>query len=122
MQTVAAPTEAILRIAQTVCWWRPPDEVIAQPVQFAARVMALATWDDVLTVWRTLGDDIFRAALRDARPGVFDRRSWAFWHRVFGMEAPPMPRRPFITDEMRSMSPPGSMCRGTSDMVVTRRN
>lgn len=93
MQTLAASSENLLPIAQTVCWWRPPEEVIAEPVQFAARVMALATWDDVLTAWRTLGDDVFRQALREARPGVFDRRSWAFWHRVFHMEAPPLPHR-----------------------------
>lgn len=39
-------------------------------------------------------DDDFRKALRQTHPGVFDVRSWAYWHVVLGMDpAPPLPER-----------------------------
>ena len=35
-------------------------------------------------------------ALRAAPPGVFDRRSWAYWHTVLEvLPTPPLPKRQF---------------------------
>jgi hypothetical protein len=40
----------------------------------------------------TYGDDALRAVLADPPPGVFDRRSWTYWHVRFGIE--PIPSLP----------------------------
>ncbi len=45
----------------------------------------------VHSIW---GVDALRAVLADAPPGVFDRRSWSYWHARFGIApVPPLPRR-----------------------------
>ena len=59
--------------------------------------MTLGTWDEVLAVRRELGDELLKSALRDAPAGVFDARSWNYWHLVFDMTpVPPLPKRPFV--------------------------
>ena len=64
------------------------------PVRFLAKVMTLGTWDDVQHVQAELGKERFREVLMDAPPGVFDQRSWHYWHNVFGIHPVPLlPRR-----------------------------
>ncbi len=42
------------------------------------------------------GDEALRDALRNAWPGIFDPRSWSYWHTVLGMlPVPPMRVRQF---------------------------
>ncbi len=56
--------------------------------------MALGTWDDIVAVRQVYGDDALRALLVDPPPGVFDPRSWHYWHAVFGIDpVPSLPRR-----------------------------
>ena len=39
-------------------------------------------------------EQALRAVLADAPPGVFGRRSWAYWHARLGVDpVPPLPRR-----------------------------
>ena len=83
----------LVRIAKALCWWQPPEESLANPRRFLAQVMTLGTWDEVQTVREILGRDAFRDALIHAPPGVFDPRSWAYWHAVFGLPEAEMPRR-----------------------------
>jgi hypothetical protein len=81
-------------IARKVLWWEPDDVAAKNPKRLACQVMAIGTWDDVLATRRILGDDLLRDALRDAPPGVFDARSWNYWHLVFGITPiPPLPAR-----------------------------
>jgi hypothetical protein len=39
------------------------------------------------------GWDVFKDALLNAPAGVFDRRSWAYWHAFFDLPQAEMPRR-----------------------------
>ncbi len=91
--TINAAPE-LLAVARRVCWWNPAGETLADPLRFAAQVMTCGTWSDVQTVRRLAGEEWFRAALRQPPPGVFDARSWVYWHNVYGIApVPPLPRR-----------------------------
>jgi hypothetical protein len=85
---------ALRRIAQRLFWWKPPGEALADPWRFAAQVMTLGNWEDVQVTRSALGDDYLRETLRKPPAGVFDERSWSYWHAVFDIApAPPLPRR-----------------------------
>ena len=79
----------LIRIAQKLFWWKSPTEALDDPIRFVAQVMTLGTWKDVQTSRTTLGDEVFRQALSTPPPGVFDERSWAYWHQVFGIHPVP---------------------------------
>jgi hypothetical protein len=82
------------RIATRLCWWLSPEEALDRLPLFLAQVMTLGTWDDVQIVRGALGDDALRQVLSDAPPGIFDARSWHYWHKVFGLApVPPLPKR-----------------------------
>ena len=50
--------------------------------------------DDIRIARSRFDEDDFRSALRQAHPGIFDPRSWAYWHLVLGIDpAPPLPER-----------------------------
>lgn len=85
-------------IAARLVWWQPPEESLARPARFLAQVMTLGTWDEVQTVKNAVGWEAFKSALREAPPGVFDKRSWAYWHGFFGLAEPEMPRRSLNKD------------------------
>jgi len=87
-------TSSLKRTAQKLVWWQPAEAALADPLRLACQVMALGTWDDTLMARAELGDALFHRALQHAPPGVFDVRSWNYWHLVFGMTpVPPLPQR-----------------------------
>jgi hypothetical protein len=89
----AADEEQLKRFAAKLIWWQPPAETLARPARFLMQVMTLGTWEDVKTVRQEYGEEAMRNALLNAEPGVFDRRSWAYWHAVFGLPPRPAPKR-----------------------------
>jgi hypothetical protein len=80
-------------IAQKVMWWEEPAMALSHPVRFVMQVMTLGTWRDVQITREVLGREIFREALVKAEPGVFDKRSWVYWHAVFGLPEKKLPHR-----------------------------
>ena len=47
----------------------------------------------------SVSDDDLREALAQAPPGVFDARSWSYWHLMLDPSpAPPLPQRKLPTD------------------------
>lgn len=89
-------SDELLRLAGRLIWWKPPAEAARDIPRLAAQVMALGTWDDVQAARKLLGADAFRRVLDNPPPGVFDARSWAYWHAVFEREpVPPLPKRQF---------------------------
>ncbi|MCU1237571.1 MAG: hypothetical protein JWP63_5538 [Candidatus Solibacter sp.] len=88
------PTPELLAVAERVVWFKPPAETLADPVHFLAHVMTYGTVEDLRAVRGVVGEREFLEALKDAPPGVFDARSWAYWNLKFGrVPAPPMPVR-----------------------------
>ncbi|MBI4026719.1 MAG: hypothetical protein HY360_17175 [Verrucomicrobia bacterium] len=90
----AAPQ--LRQIAKKLFWWKSEAEALEDPIRFAAQVMTLGTWRDVLTIRAIHGDALFIAALKAPPPGVFDARSWNYWHLVFEISPiPDLPMRKF---------------------------
>lgn len=91
-----ALTEELAKVAQRVIWFEPPDEALADPIRFVTYAMTYGTHDDMNVIRRYLSDDELREALNHAPPGIFDPRSWAYWHLKLGhYPPPPLPTRAF---------------------------
>jgi hypothetical protein len=87
--------DVLLELARRYVWWQPPEKTLARPELLPCQLMQLGTAEDVRMARDVLGDDMFRAALRSAPPGILDARSWNFWHLVLlGQPPPPLPSRP----------------------------
>lgn len=82
----------LLNMARRLFWWMPPEEALERPARFVAQVMTFGTWNDVQCARAQLGEERFRDVLAAAPTGVFDERSWHYWHHVFGID--PVPPRP----------------------------
>ena len=85
------------RIASRVVWWETPEQVVVREDHFLCRVMALGDLSDVNYVEATYGQARLRIALGAAAPGVFDPRSWHYWHHRLGCcEVADLPVRRFV--------------------------
>ena len=90
----ADPSAELRAVARRVVWFKPPEETLRDTVFFLNHVMTFGDVDDVVTTRRHFDDETLREALRCACPGVFDARSWAYWHAVLcGGPAPALPAR-----------------------------
>lgn len=83
-------------VARRVVWFKPPDETLRDEVFFLNHAMVWGDVGDTRYIRRRYSDDQLRHALANAHPGVFDARSWHYWHIVLGLgPVPPLPRRGF---------------------------
>ena len=81
-------------LASRLFWWKTPEEALADRNRFLAQVMCLGTWNDIEEARRLWPTDVFRDALRQAPPGVFDPASWSYWHHILDLlPIPPVPVR-----------------------------
>jgi hypothetical protein len=81
-------------VASRLFWWKTPTEALAYPNRFLAQVMTYGTIEDLAVVKCHFPESAFREVLADPPAGVFDPRSWAYWHVRFGLEPPvELPRR-----------------------------
>ncbi len=63
-------TDALLRLAARVVWFKSAIEASQRPEQFVADASTYATQADVSVLRRYLSDDEWRAALDHAPPGI----------------------------------------------------
>jgi hypothetical protein len=90
----ATAAQEIELLARRMIWWKAPEETLRQPRRLLAQVMALGTWEDVQLAKRSWRHHDFVAVLNDPPPGLFDRRSWAYWRRVLRIgPGPPLLER-----------------------------
>lgn len=84
-------------VARRCVWFLESSAALAQPARFIAYVLTYGLPEDVKTLRRHVSSDELSAALDAAPPGVFDGRSWAYWHlRLKGVRhPPPLPTRRF---------------------------
>jgi hypothetical protein len=81
-------------VASRLFWWKTPSEALAYPIRFLAQVMTYGTMEDIAIVTRHFPESAFKDVLADPPAGVFDPRSWAYWHVRFGLEPPAeLPKR-----------------------------
>ncbi len=84
----------LLPVAAKVFWWGTPEQALQDQRRFVAQVMVYGDWQDVRTTLRLLGEGAFEAVLDEAPAGVFDHKSWNYWHLFFRRApVPPLPRR-----------------------------
>jgi len=87
-------TPDLILLARRLFWWKEPADALRDPLRFLSQVMAIGTWEDVQTAFRHWTERDFREALQHAPAGVFDVRSWHYWHRrLCDQVAPPLPCR-----------------------------
>lgn len=86
----------LLAVARRMVWFKPPAATLADDTLFLNYLMIYGTVEDLAVARQHYDDDDFRAALRHALPGIFDPRSWAYWHARLEMgPTPPRPSRQF---------------------------
>ena len=84
----------LLKVAPGVIWFESPERALANPIRFLTYLMTYGTADEVAIVMRYVSLEGFREALEQAPPGIFDERSWNYWHLKTGRHPPPpMPKR-----------------------------
>lgn len=94
MRTTEEHSERLASITRRVCWWQSADETLGNTPRFLCQVMVFGTWDDICFVLDHYGEDAFRNALQSAPPGLFDKRSWHYWHhRLRVLPVPSLPQR-----------------------------
>ncbi len=79
-------------MARKYVWWQPPEETLANRKLFLAQLMTLGTVEDVRWMLAAASGDELRAVLRGPPVGVFNPRSWSFWHLRLGLN--PVPALP----------------------------
>ena len=90
----AARGDRVRDMARKYVWWQPPEETVADRKLFLAQLMTLGTVEDVRWMLAAASADELRAVLRDPPVGIFNARSWSFWHLRLGFDtAPPLPVR-----------------------------
>ncbi len=88
------PTPELLAVARRIVWFKEPAETLTDPVLFLAHAMTYGTAEDLAALRGIVGMDEFCEVLDRAPPGIFDRRSWAYWHLKCGRQpTPPLPTR-----------------------------
>ena len=81
-------------MAKKYVWWQPPERTLHDGRLLLAQLMTLGTADDVRWLVAVASSDDLLRVLDDPPVGVFNRRSWAFWHLRLGREAvPDLPAR-----------------------------
>jgi hypothetical protein len=87
-------TPELLRVAQRVVWFKPPESTLDDPIHFLVHVMTYGTPEDLAAVSSVVGRETLGEVLDRVPPGVFDARSWAYWNVICGRQPPPpMPAR-----------------------------
>jgi transcriptional regulator with XRE-family HTH domain len=85
------------RMAQRYVWWQPPGASVADSRRVIAQVMDVGTIEDIQALAKAVGRNTLTSVLKQARPGWFRPRSWAFWHTALGRTTsgsiPPIPSR-----------------------------
>lgn len=81
-------------LAERLVWWKPAADALAHEDRLLAQVMTFGTWDDIAEARRFWPEARFREALHRSPSGVFDPRSWFYWHIMLDLlPVPPLPQR-----------------------------
>ena len=86
--------ERAAAMARKYVWWQPPDRTLEDRRLLLAQMMTLGTADDVRWLLSRVSDSELRRVLLDPPIGIFNRRSWNFWHLRLGLTpTPELPTR-----------------------------
>ena len=71
--------EQLISTAKRINWYIAPEALLEDKNRFLCEVMARGALQDVAAAKSAFPLKSFRKAYKDAPPGLFDRRSWAYW-------------------------------------------
>ena len=82
-------------MASKYVWWQEAQQTLEDPCLLAAQIMTLGTLEDVQWLLGRMSRDALRHVLREPPIGIFNARSWRFWHLQLRVSPiPPLPARP----------------------------
>ena len=84
---------ALHKVARRLLWWKTPEAALTDTHRLLAQVMTYGALSDVQVALERYGRTAFLETLLHAPPGVFDARSWRYWHLMFARPVPPLPVR-----------------------------
>jgi hypothetical protein len=93
--TAAFATSKREALALRYVWWQSAAETLASPDTLLRQILKMGTADDYVDACALWGEQAFKRALASAPAGSLDERSWAFWHRHYGLPERPFPKRSF---------------------------
>lgn len=73
-------------------WW--DDNHPRSPQRIAAQVMVFGSLDDIRETGERFGSGIFGKVLDNPPSGIFDKKSWSYWHKKLGRPVPAFPAQP----------------------------
>ena len=79
-------------MARKYVWWQPPDVTLKDRRLLLAQMMNLGSVADIRWLLSRVPTSELRRVLRDPPTGIFNGRSWNFWHLRLGLT--PTPRLP----------------------------
>ena len=88
-----ANDEHAAAMARKYVWWQPAERTLEDPSILLAQMMTLGTAADVRWLLSLVSPPDLRRVLQDPPIGVFNRRSWNFWHLRLGLAPVPLPTR-----------------------------
>jgi hypothetical protein len=88
---VFTPTPELLDLARRTVWFKSPEIALLKANHFVAYVLTYGTSEDCRILNKYLTREELVQLLRDAPPGIFDARSWSYWHVMTDQyPAPPL--------------------------------
>ena len=88
-----ANDEHAAAMARKYVWWQPAERTLEDLRILLAQMMTLGTAADVRWLLSLVSPSDLRRILQDPPIGVFNRRSWNFWHLRLGLAPVPLPKR-----------------------------
>lgn len=83
-------------LARKYVWWEPADWAFHHSEVFLSNVMNLGDWEDIELLQKVVSKKMLKELLKKRPIGVFNQRSWDYWHAKLGLgQAPSLPRRRF---------------------------
>ena len=77
------------KLARKYVWWQSPEETLADARLLVAQLMTVGTAEDVRWLLSVASSEDLRCVLRDPPVGIFNARSWSFWHVRLGFDTVP---------------------------------
>ena len=97
-----SPSDPLAAAARRLVWWKTPEEALEDRARLFAQIMTYGALDDVRAMLAAAPEEVLRDVLRQAPPGVFDPRSWTYWHLRLGLPPDPLPARRLGGPDLRS--------------------
>ena len=84
----------LLDLAKKYVWWKTAEVEVNQLPHLMAQVFTFGTWNDAYAMYIHLGDQHCKELLKEAPPGIFNKKSWNFWHLLLKeQQIPALPAR-----------------------------